>query len=123
MQVYNIMSDTNAAFAERTIRSLKNVNLKKVTNRIMGTSKIKNCKLSHFMKTVNSDKNRWIDLIPKYVLNFHIWSDLYSKPLRQFTEAKFRIAVIVCISKYDLPFRKRYKPQFQQDVSEVVAIS
>ena len=48
---------------------------------------------------------------------------MYSKPLREFRNPKFKIRDRVRISKYDLPFRKDYKPQFTQEVFEIVAIS
>ena len=36
---------------------------------------------------------------------------------------QFKIGDRVRISKYDLPFRKGYKPQYTQEVFEIVAIS
>ena len=50
-------------------------------------------------------------------------SILYSKPLREFKKPAFKIGDRVRISKYDLPFRKGYKPQFTRDVFEIVAIA
>ena len=50
-------------------------------------------------------------------------SSLYSKPLREFKKPTFKIGNRVRISKYDLPFRKCYKPQFTREVSEIVAIA
>ena len=50
-------------------------------------------------------------------------SILYRKPLREFGKPKFEKTDRVCISKYDLPFRKAYKPQFTKEVFEIVAFS
>ena len=50
-------------------------------------------------------------------------SKLYSKPLRENKQPKFGIGEKTRISKYGLPFRKRYKPQFIQDIFEIVAIA
>ena len=50
-------------------------------------------------------------------------SILYSKPLRKHKKPKFGIGDRVRISKYDLPFRKGYKPQFTQKIFEIVAIA
>ena len=50
-------------------------------------------------------------------------SILYSEPLREFKKPTFKIGDRVRISKYDLPFRKGYKPQFTPDVFEIVAIA
>ena len=43
-------------------------------------------------------------------------SILYSKPLREFKKPAFKIGDRVRISKYDLPSRKGYKPQFTPEV-------
>ena len=50
-------------------------------------------------------------------------SFLYSKSLREFKTPAFKIGYRVRISKYDLPFRKGYKPQFTREVFEIVAIA
>ena len=48
-------------------------------------------------------------------------SILYSKPLREFKKPTLKIGYRVRISKYDLPFRKGYKPQFTREVFQFVA--
>ena len=50
-------------------------------------------------------------------------SILYSKPFREFKKPTFKIGNRVQISKYNLPFRKGYKPQFTREVFEIVAIA
>ena len=50
-------------------------------------------------------------------------SFLYSKPLREFKKPTFKIGDTAQISKYDLPFRKSYKPQLTRKVFEFVAIA
>ena len=112
------MSETQAAFAERTIRSLKNILYRYVKD--YGYKYIHN--LSQFVTTLISRKKCSIDLIPKTVKNSDFLSILYSKPLREYKKPKFKIGDRVRISKYDLPFRKGYC-QFTQEVLEVVAIS
>ena len=64
-----------------------------------------------------------MDLIPKNVNNSDFLSILYSKPLREFRKPKFKVGDRVRISKYDFLFRKGYKPQFTEEVFEIVAIS
>ena len=119
IQIYSTMSETKAAFAERTIRSLKNI-----LYRYMEDNGYKYIhKLTQFVTTLNSRRNCSIDLIPKNVKNSDFLSILYSKPLREFRKPQFKIGDRVRISKYDLPFRKGYKPQFTQEVFEIVAIS
>ena len=118
-QIYSTMSDTKAAFAERTIRSLKNI-----LSRYMEENGYKYIhKLTKFVTTLISQRNCSIDLIPKNVKNSDFLSILYSKPLREFRKSQFKIGDRGCISKYDLPFRKGYKPQFTQEVFEIVAFS
>ena len=60
---------------------------------------------------------------PNTVKNCDFMSILYSKPLRDFKKPIFKIGDRVRISKYDLPFRKGYKPQFTREVFEIVAIA
>ena len=62
-----------------------------------------------------------MDLIPKNVKSSDFLSILYSKPLRDFRNPHFENGDRVRISKYDLPFRKGYKPQVTQEVLENVA--
>ena len=59
---------------------------------------------------------------PNTVKKCDVISNLYSKPLREFKKPIFKIGDRVRISKYDLPFRKGYKPQFTRDDFEIVGI-
>ena len=113
------MSETKAAFAERTIRSLKNI-----LYRYMEDNGYKYIhKLTQFVTTLNSRRNCSTDLIPKNVKNSNFLYILYSKPPREFRKPNFESGDSVRISKYDLPFRKGFKPQFTKEVSEIVATS
>ena len=118
-QIYSTMSETKAAFAEPTIRSLKNI-----LYRYMEDNGYKYIhKLTQFVKTLISRRNCSIDLISKNVKNSDFLSILYSKPLREFRKPKFNVGDRVRISKYDLPLRKGYKPKYTKNVFEIVAIS
>ena len=68
------MSETKAAFAERTIRSLKNLLYGYTEDN--GNKYIH--KLTQFVTTLNSQKNCSIDFIPKNVKNSDFSSILYS---------------------------------------------
>ena len=119
IQIYSTMSESKAAFAERTIRFLKNI-----LYHYMEDNEYKYIhKLIQFVTTLNSRRNCSIDLIPKNVKNSDFLSILYSKPLREFRKPKFKVGDRVRISKYDLPFRKGSKPQFTKEVFEIIAFS
>ena len=113
------MSETKAVFAERTIRSLKNILFRYMED--FGDKYIHN--LPQFITTLNSRRNSSIDMRPNTVKNCDFMSILYSEPLREFKEPTFKVGDRVRISKYDLPFRKGYKPQFTREVFESVAIA
>ena len=102
IHVYSTMSETKATFAERTIRSLKNI-----LYRYMEEYGYKyNHKLSQFVNILNSRKTRTINMVPNKVRNSDFMSILYGKPIREFPPPKFAIGDKVHISKIDLPFRK-----------------
>ena len=113
------MSETKAAFAERTIRSLKNILYRCMED--YGYKYIH--KLPQFITTLNSRRNSSIDMRPNAVKICDFMSILYSKPLRDFKKTTFKIGDRVRISKYDLPFRKGYKPQLTREVFEIVVIA
>ena len=60
---------------------------------------------------------------PNTLKNCHFMSILCSKTLREFTKPTFKLGDRVRISKYDLPFRKGYEPQFTREVFGIVAIA
>ena len=119
VESYSTMSETKAAFAERTIRSLKNILYRYMED--YGYKYIH--ELPQFIATMNSRNNRSIDMKPNQVKNSDFISILYRKPLREYKKPKFGIGDRVRISKYDLLFRKVYKPQFTLETFEIVAIA
>ena len=119
IQVYSTMSETKAAFAERTLRSLKNILYRYMED--YGSKYIH--KLPQFITTLYSRRSSSIDMRPNSVKNFDFLSILYSKPLREFKKHTFKLGDGVRISKYDLPFRKGYKLQFTREVFEIVTFA
>ena len=79
--------------------------------------------LPQFIASMNFRNNRSIDMKPNHVKNSDFMSILYSKPLREYKKPKFGIGDRVRISKYEIPFSKSYKPQFTQEIFEIVAIA
>ena len=80
-------------------------------------------KIPQFNTTLNSRRNSSIDMRPNTVKNCDFMSFFYSILLRQFKKPTLKIGDGVRISKYDLPFRKGYMPQFTREVFEIVAIA
>ena len=113
------MSETKASFDERTFRSLKNILYRYMEDN--GYKYIR--KSTQFVTTLFSRRNSSIDWITKNVKNSDFLSILYSKPLREFRKPMFKIGDRVRISTSGLPFRKGYKPQFKEEVLEIVANS
>ena len=119
IEIYSTMSEKKATYAERTIRSLKNIIYRYMED--YGYKYIH--KLDQFVSTINSRSNRSIKMKPKDVKNSDFMSILYNKPLKDYKKPKFSVGDKVRISKLDLPFRKGYKPQFTSEVFQVVAIA
>ena len=113
------MTETKAAIAEQTIRSLKKILYGYMEDN--GYEYIN--KLTHFVTTVTSRRKCSIDLIPKIVKNSDFLSILYSETLREFRKPKLELGNRVRISKYDLPFSKGDKPEFTRKVVGIVASS
>ena len=80
-------------------------------------------KLPQCINTLNSRRNSSMDMRPNTVKNCDFMSILYSKLLREFKKPTFKVGDRVRISKYGLPLRKGYKPQFTRKVFEFVAIA
>ena len=119
IHVYSTLSETKAAFAERAIRSLKNILYRYVEE--YGYKYIH--KLPQFVNTLNTRRNRSIDLKPSKVKNSDYMAILYSQPIRDFKRPKFKVGNRVRISKQDLPFRKGYKAQFTKEIFKIVGIA
>ena len=83
IQIYSTMIETRAAFAERAIRSLKNIVYCYMEDYGYKYIHI----LPQFVTTWNSRNNCSIDLKPKDANFSNFWAILYSKPLREFRKS------------------------------------
>ena len=73
-------------------------------------------KLQQFVDTINSRVNRSIRRRPKDVQNQDVLAVSYSKPILDRKKPKYKVGDLVRISKYNIPFRKGYKPQYTNEV-------
>ena len=87
IQMYSTMSETKAAFAERAIRSLKNVLYRYIED--YGYNYLH--KLHQFITTLNTRRNRSINMKPSNVKASDFMSVLYSKPIRDVNKPKFQV--------------------------------
>lgn len=120
-KIYHTHSETKAAYAERAIRSLKNLIYRYLEEK--DTEKYIS-ELQSFVDTMNSRKNRTTGMIPKDVVNADFLDVLYGNwtPKRS-TRPKFSPGSIVRISKLNTPFRKGYKPQFTDELFVIDSVS
>ena len=119
LQSYSTKSETKISFAESKKWSLKSILYRYMEG--IGYTWIH--KLTQFVTTLNSRRNCPIDLIPKKLKISNFLSILYSKQLRELKKPNFETGDRIRFSKYELPFRKCYWPQFTQEIFEIVAVS
>ena len=119
IEKYSTTSETRAVFAERSIRSLKKIWYPYMED--YGYKYINN--LTRLIVTMSFRNNHSIDMKPNLVKNSDFMSILYSKHLREYKKPKFGIGKRMRVSKYDLPFRKGYRPQYTQEIFGIVAIA
>ena len=110
------MDETKAAFAERTIRSLKNVLY--LYKEKYGYKNIH--EKTQVVTALISGRNCSIDLVPKNVKSFDVLPILHSKPLREIKKPKFKDEDIVRISKYDLQFRRFIRNSSQRKLLKMM---
>ena len=119
---YTTASETKSAFAERNIRSLKNIMYKHMENK--WTYQYIN-RLQQFVNTINSRVNRVTKLAPNKVRKKHEphLRSLAAKQSSKFVKKpKFNIRDRVRIAKQDLPFKKGYKQSFTDEVFTITQI-
>jgi transposase-like protein len=116
ISIYHTFSETKAAYAERAIRSLKNIMYRYMeqqkTYKYLG-------KLQSFVQTMNSRVNRSTGMAPKDVKNADAIRIMYiRKPLPR-EKPKYKVDDYVRISRKDTAFRKGYKPQFTDEIFKI----
>ena len=122
IEVYKTFSEKKSAFAERNIRSLKNLIYKYLEDK--WTYSYIN-QLQSFVQTINSRVNRVTKLAPNKVTKKdvpYLISLIFNDSSKLVRRPKFYVGDFVRISKADLPFRKGYKQTFTNEVFEIYDI-
>ena len=122
IEMYSTHSETKSAFAERNIRSLKNIIYKYLEDK-WTWSYID--RLQDFVSTINTRINRVTKLAPSKVTKkdvTHLVSLANSAATESQIQPKFSAGDFVRIAKKDLPFRKGYKQNFTDEVFEIETI-
>ncbi len=117
IEIYHTESETKSAFAKRNIRSLKNI-IYKYLELKWTYSYID--QLQEFVKTINGRVNRITKVAPNKVTKKDV-PRLVS--LTVISDSKLKLprlkpGDLVRIAKKDLPFRKRYKRTYTDEVFE-----
>ena len=119
-KIYSTRSETNAAVAERAIKSLKNIiycYMEENSDKYMR-------KMDSFLKTMNTRVNRSTGKAPKNVINKDFLSIFfYRNPINQYKRPRFKVGENVRISKKDIPFRKGKKSLFTIEVFKIVKVA
>ena len=102
IEVYSPMSETKAAVADRAIQSLKHI----IYRYIGDHGEIFVTKLQQYVSKLNCRKNQTV-----------------GKSFMKYTQPKFKIEDRVRISKNNIPFQKRFKPQFTDENFEFLTKS
>ena len=119
IHLYHTFSETKAAYAERAIRSLKNILYRYMEEN--DTSRYIH-KLQSFVSIINTRVNRSTGLPPKDVSNKDAMGIIHSNPSTS-KKPRFSVGEYVRISKKDIQFRKGYKPQFTDEIFKIVKIT
>jgi len=120
IETYTTQSETKSAFAERNIRSLKNIIYKHLEEKWSYTYLPH---LQDFVRTINTRVNRVTKLAPAKVTKKHT-AHLISltSGVNQLRKAKLKVGETVRIAKEDIAFKKGYKQNFTDELFEIVGI-
>ena len=120
IDMYTTQSETKSAFAERNIRSLKNIIYRHLEEHWTYAYLLH---LQEFVKTMNTRVNRVTNLAPSkvtkkdvpHLVSLTVGSHMVKKP-------KFKLGDTVRIAKEDLPFKKGYKQNFTDELFEIIDV-
>ena len=118
IKIYHTFSETKAAYAERAIRSLKNIIYRYMEE--AESSKYVH-QLQAFVKTMNTRANRSTGKPPTNFTNIDALP-MMLKSMKTPYKPRLKPNDHVRISKKDITFRKGYKPQFTNEIFKIVKI-
>ena len=114
VKYYHTYSETEVAFGERAIRTLKNLIYRYLEENDTLTY-IK--ELQMFVDAINSRINRNIGLAPKDVVNADFLTVMYKRmKLRKNTKPKFQVGDKVRLALAEGNFQKGYKPHYTHEI-------
>lgn len=123
ISIYSTESETKSAFAERNIRSLKNIIYKHLefnwTYRYIDH-------LSKFVSTINHRQNRILKRSPASITSKdvpYLTSLAAEQSVRKKRKPSLKVGHYVRIAKPNIPFRKGYKQNFTDEVFEIEKIA
>ena len=123
IEIYHTESETKSAFAERNIRSLKNIIYKHLEH-TWSWKYIDS--LDEFVKTINGRVNRVTKMAPSKVQKKHVpylVSLVIDKNASLNPKLRFKEGDFVRIAKPNLPFKKGYKQTYKDEVFEIYRIA
>ncbi len=117
---YSTNSETKSAFAERNIRSLKNI-ISRYLEEQWTWRYIDH--LQDFVKTINTRVNRVTKLAPTKVTKAHV-PFLVSLAFtnKSIKRPKFKVGDTVRIARKDIPFRKGYQQNFTDELFQIAEL-
>ena len=120
IHLYSTFSEKKSAFAERNIRSLKNIIYRYLEEKWTYSYLDK---LDSFVKTINSRVNQAIKIAPNKVTKKDVPRLVLLIANTTFSQKpKFFISVLVRILKKEETFGKGYKPSFTDEIFEISSI-
>lgn len=121
IEMYSTNSETKSCFAERNIRSLKNLIYRYLEHK---WTWIYLPKLQDFVKTINTRVNRVTKLAPAKVTKKDVpFLISLTVPKTRIKKPKYNIGQVVRISQREMIFKKGYKQTFTDELFTISAVA
>jgi hypothetical protein len=121
IDMYSTHSETKSCFAERNIRSLKNIIYRYLEHK---WTWIYLPQLQEFVRTINTRVNSVTKLAPsKVTKKDESYLISLAVPKARPRRPKYKLGQVVRIAKKDLPFKKGYKQTFTDELFTIASVS